>query len=528
MKKRIFAVFIAAAFLFLTACRGTVRENSSAPEATESESGTVSQSITLLYSAADTFNPYTAATDINRRLCRLLYEPLVKLDDKYNTVYSLAEAVALNGTECTVQLKKAYFSDGSPLTAEDVLYSFRLAKDGTSEYSHRLYEAASAAVRDSQTLVITLTRADPYFEKTLDFPIIKKGSDKLTNSDGVLAAPTGCGRYKLNEKGDGLVTNEYSVGSGRQISEIRLINAPDAEAVSHYVEIGAADMYYSDISDGSILRMSGKKVSVNLNRLVYIGVNLSDDRLAVNEVRQAISSGLDRTELCSDGYYNNAVAASGFYNPAWDEVRAVQNINLRANSEITVENLEQIGYNKTDGTGIRMNAAGRKLKFTLLVNSENRMRASAARLIAKRLSEYGISVTVVEKSFADYKAALEAGSFELYLAEVELTPNMDLSCLVTEGASAAYGIKQAPAAANTETEENGGTEGVKSTSAEIVSGVYSGANTIADAAAVLQTELPVIPVCYRTGVLFYNDKIENVNNSSECDIYFSIDSYTIK
>lgn len=526
MKKRIFAVLLAAAFLFLTACRGTAQDGSSVFEGTESVGNGGGKSITLLYSAADTLNPYTAETDINRRLCGLLYEPLVKLDNEYNAVYSLAESVTVNGTECTVKLKRAYFSDGSALTAEDVLYSFRLAKDSTSEYSHSLYEAASAVVRDSQTLVITLTRADPYFENTLDFPVIKKGTDSLTNSDGVLAAPTGCGRYRLNETGDGLVTNEYSSGAGRQISEIRLINAPDSEAVSHYVEIGAADMYYSDISDGSILRMSGKKASVNLNRLVYIGINLSDDRLALNEVRQAISSGIDRTELCSDGYYNNAVAASGFYHPAWEEVRAVQNINLRANSEITVENLEQIGYNKTDSTGTRMNAAGRRLKLTLLVNSENRMRVSAARLIAKRLSDYGISLTVVEKSFEDYKAALEAGSFELYLAEVELTPNMDLSCLVTEGGSAAYGIKQAPDTAASEEED--GTEAAKFTSAEIVNGVYSGANTIADAAAVLQTELPIIPVCYRTGVLFYNDKIENVNNSSECDIYFSIDSYIIK
>ena len=38
----------------------------------------------------------------------------------------------------------------------------------------------------------------------------------------------------------------------RAIREIRLINAPDSEAVGHYVEIGAADMYYSDISDGNI------------------------------------------------------------------------------------------------------------------------------------------------------------------------------------------------------------------------------------------------------------------------------------
>ena len=47
--------------------------------------------------------------------------------------------------------------------------------------------------------------------------------------------------------------------------------------------------------------------------------------------------------------------------------------------------------------------------------------------------QYGISVRVAEKSFADYTAALSSGNFQLYLAEVAITPNMDISSLVTEG-----------------------------------------------------------------------------------------------
>ena len=66
-----------------------------------------------------------------------------------------------------------------------------------------------------------------------------------------------------------LTVNTKYYGGSLNINEIRLINAPDSESVSHYVEVGAADMYYSDISDGNIVRMSGKKVSINLNRDVY-------------------------------------------------------------------------------------------------------------------------------------------------------------------------------------------------------------------------------------------------------------------
>ena len=62
---------------------------------------------------------------------------------------------------------------------------------------------------------------------------------------------------------------------------------------------------------------------------------------------------------------------------------------------------------------------------------------------------------------------------------------------------------------------------------EVVKGFYNGKNTINDIAAVLQNDMPFVPVCYRTGVLFCNDNIENIKSYSANDIYSSIDSYII-
>lgn len=522
------AVLLLAVLCLLCGCRKNQSDASSGGKTGVSSDTSVRDYITLLYSSSDTFNPYTAATDINRQLCRLMYEPLVKLDNDFNAVNCLAESITLDGTTCTVTLKDAVFSDGSAITADDAVYSFGAAKNSKTEYAYKLYEAVSAAAAGGKTVVFKLTKADPYFANLLDFPIIKKGSEKRTNEDGRELPPIGAGRYVSDDSMTGLALNtKYFGGGDFQIKEIRLINAPDGESVSHYVEVGAADMYYSDISDGNILRMSGKKVNINLNHIVYIGVNTAYGDLGTAELRQAISSGIDRKTVCRDGYYNNALPANGFFNPKWQPVKSVQSIETTANKEITVENLEKIGYNSVDANGVRKNSGGKRLEFELLVNSENRVRAAAAQLIANKLFEYGIKIRVAEKSFADYTAALAAGNFQLYLGEVAVTPNMDLTNLVTEGGSAAYGIKKIDtAAANSSLGEEGGQDVKQSlTAAQIVSGFYSGANTVNDIASVLQAEMPFIPVCYRTGVLFYNENIENVNNSSLSDIYFSIESY---
>ena len=548
------AVLLLAAFLTLfSACRATPGENSSAlplaPTKTDAVNGG-ENTITLLYSASDTLDPYSAATELNRQLCRLLFEPLVKLDNEFHLSYSLAKKIEIKGKTCTVTLANKKFSDGSALTAADVVYSFQLAKASSTEYGYKLYEAVSAKESGSDKVVFTMAKADPYFANLLDFPILKKGSEKRATSDGVTRPPIGCGRYAANENLNGLVLNTESVGNGCAIQEIRLIDAPDAESISHYVEVSAADLYYSDIADGRILRMSGQKVDINLNHLVMIGVNHEVDALAETALRQALSTGIDRSAICRESYYNNALAANGFYNPVWEEVAAIQNIEIAANQEITIANLEKIGYNSLDSDGVRKNGSGSKLRFTLLVNSENSMRVAAAKQIAAQLWAYGIKIEVKQMKYKAFADALEKGSFQLYLAEVAITPNMDLSELVLPGGSAAFGVKKEKTEQNSEkskkaasseesdssqnAESSEGTaaaepeETVTESAAGLITGLYNGSNTIGDIAAALQNEMPFIPVCYRTGVLFYHDDIENVENSSASDIFFSIESYTIQ
>lgn len=533
--KKFSAIFMVLIFILcFCSCKKTPESSSVTSE------GTVPQKsqkhyLTLLYSAADTFNPYTAKTDINRQLCQLLYDPLVSLDNEFNPVYKIADSVKTEGNQCTVTLKTVKFSDSSTVTADDVVYSCNLAKSSGGIYATSLYEVSSVSAKNSTTVIFKLTKADPYFQNLLTFPIIKSGSEKITDSDSVLQPPIGSGRYKVDDDRQGLVINNNYHEKGGSITEIRLINAPDSESVAHYVEVGAADIYYSNISNGNILRMSGKKLDVNLNSMIYIGINQNNEALSESELRQAISSGIDRKKICQDAYYNNALPATGFFTPVWSETKSVQNIQIQSDSQITVENLEKIGYNKLDKKNNRVNSSGKRLSFTLLVNSENRLKATAAQLIAGQLKSYGINVTLIEKPYEQYIERLKNGDFDLFLGEVRLTDNMDISSMVTEGGTAAYGLKnstkktdnsdKANSKAESGSQKDDNTDEVANMSQDVVNGFYSGKNTIADVASVLQTEMPFVPVCYRTGVLFFNDNIENVDNSSASDIYFSIESY---
>ncbi len=521
---------LALVFVFVfcfTACKKDEPQNSSTVPQIEQNKGEGRSYLTLLYSAADSFNPYTLKTDVNRQIVKLLYEPLVKISNDFEPINALAREVNVSGNSCTVALKKAKMSDGSYLTADDVVYSFNLAKSSATSYGVKLGSVNSASAQ-GDSVVFSLAKMDPYCANVLDFPIIKKESDTVTDSDSVSLPPIGCGRYKLNETRDGLISNEGYYGTIKNIKEIKLINAPDTESVAHYTEIGAADMYFTEISDGNITRMSGNRQEVNLNNLVYIGINRNNAALKEKNVRQALSSAVDRVKLCKDAYYNNAVPATGFFHPSWKEADSVQNLQIEAKMQITIENLEEIGYNKLNNDGVRMNSGGNALKFSLLVNKENRIKVLAANTIARQLKSAGISVTVVEKAYDQYILDLQNGSFELYLGEIRLPDNMDISPMFLRGGAVAYGMPKEEVTVTETTEAETQETVTPPTSSEAVLNEFYNSNaTIKDVAAVLQTEMAAVPLCYRTGVLFYNSSIKNVNNSSVNDIYFSIESYLI-
>ena len=174
MKKVIAFLMITALILTLCGCdkSGTAPNKVSSGSST-SEKEEYEKSITLLYSKADTFNPYTAKTEINRQLCKLLYEPLVKTDDNFEPHNSIAKSVKISKDVCTVVLKDVKFSDGTRLTADDVVYSYKLAKKSKTAYKNKLYAVESVSAKDSSTVVFTLEKRDPYFANVLDFPIIK-------------------------------------------------------------------------------------------------------------------------------------------------------------------------------------------------------------------------------------------------------------------------------------------------------------------------------------------------------------------
>jgi peptide/nickel transport system substrate-binding protein len=85
-------------------------------------------------SGTDTLDPHQGLTYLDSARAQALYQPLLQLNSGAQTEYVLAEEITPNKTtsEWIIRLRKGVtFHDGKPLTAQDVIYTFRRIKTGS-------------------------------------------------------------------------------------------------------------------------------------------------------------------------------------------------------------------------------------------------------------------------------------------------------------------------------------------------------------------------------------------------------------
>ena len=288
--KAILAALLTA--LLVCGCAGTPEEPRSEPD--EPSETPAEVSVNLAFCSNDRFNPFTALTSANRELCGLVFEPLIDVDyEDFEAVNVLASNVEVVDKTVTVSLKeRVVFSDGTPLTAEDVAYSFSLAKKSKYIYSQELKAVSSCTVVDQRTVRFDLACYDPFADRLLTFPIIKTQSDNVKNSDSIELDPIGTGRYVREDKA--LIANEKFRDDGSTaLRRIELVETPDTEAIERNVTAGRISVYFSDMSDEKVPQMIGKVKNVKLNNLVFIGINNNVERAVPEEIRQAVSMAAD-------------------------------------------------------------------------------------------------------------------------------------------------------------------------------------------------------------------------------------------
>ncbi|MFO7317208.1 MAG: ABC transporter substrate-binding protein, partial [Bacilli bacterium] len=199
------SVLIFACFL-LVACTS---------QASDSETGKKKDSLVLAIGSepTDGFDP---TTGWGRYGSPLFQSTLLTLDRNFNVQPDLAVdySVSEDGLEWTVKIRDdVKFSDGEPLTIEDVIFTFETAKNSQSVVD--LQNLKKIEKLDAQTVKFVLERPQSTFLYTLTMLGIVP---KHAYSENYRENPIGSGPYKLVQwdKGQQLIVEENPYYYGKK------------------------------------------------------------------------------------------------------------------------------------------------------------------------------------------------------------------------------------------------------------------------------------------------------------------------
>ncbi|ABS69091.1 extracellular solute-binding protein family 5 [Xanthobacter versatilis] len=153
----------------------------------------------------DSLNPFIVKGSAPLIMRNYVIESLMarSLDEPFTLYALLAQSVTSDAERSFVAFAlnpAAHFSDGSPVTADDVLFSFTLMRD-MGRPNHRLYygKIARAEAPDTHTVRFTFTEPDPELPLIMGLmPVFKKASiDRDRFEETTLTPLTGSGPYRV-------------------------------------------------------------------------------------------------------------------------------------------------------------------------------------------------------------------------------------------------------------------------------------------------------------------------------------------
>lgn len=388
-------------------------EDYSGPQATV-EVPEEEQKLTLAYYPNETFNPYRCTDYTNRALFSLLYQSLFTVDRDFVVEPLLCKrfTVTEDMTTYTFYFEKASFSDGSYLTADDVLASLTAARE-SSFFGGRFFHVTEMTKSADGGVTIQLDTPYENLPVLLDIPIVKAAqvAEDRPMGTGPYVLRTSAGGDSLHRRLNWWCQPEMAV------------TAPTIPLFPAESTIHIRDQFqFFDLSlvcaDPGSDRYADYRCDYELwdcenGIFMYLATCSNSKVFSNDEVRSALTYAIDRDTIV-DSYYRGFARGTTLpvspASPYYSQVLA-----------------ERYAYNGVKFAQAVKDAGLVGSEVLFVVNQDDSLRLRVARDIAQMLEDCGLVVELQELSGYKYVDALKSWEFDIYLGQTKLSPNMDLS-----------------------------------------------------------------------------------------------------
>jgi peptide/nickel transport system substrate-binding protein len=380
------------------------------------------------------FNPFNPSNLGEGITMGQVYEPLAFVNTLQNAKatpwLATSWAWSSNNTVLTFNIRHGVkFSDGTPMSAADVAFTFNLLKKKAGLDLNAVWSVlSSVAVKGSDQVVMTFkSAAVPYFYYIADQVAIvpqhiwSKISNPVTYKD---ANPVGTGAFIVSPCSAQNITyvasKHYWQPGEPKLAKVLYPAFTSNDPANTYLATGQAQWGSQFIP--SIKTFYSAKSPDNHYWFppianVSLIPNLTVPGLNNVAVRQAMAYAIDRSRVASIGEYGEQPPANqnDIVTPtfsSWVDTAATATSNYGYNPAKAQQILTAAGFKK-GSDGIFVSPSGQKLSFTVINVGGYSDWVAAMQVIQSELKAAGIQLTADNLSLNDFTARMYDGSYQL-------------------------------------------------------------------------------------------------------------------
>jgi peptide/nickel transport system substrate-binding protein len=361
------------------------------------------------------------------RVDDLLFDGLIALDAKSQPQPGLAKSWEQpDATTWIFHLRDAKFQNGTPVTAEDVVYTFETTLDPkmASRFRGLLTPIKSITAVDPTTVRMELSQPYAPLLYYLELGIVPKAIAAAANAD-VSAHPVGSGPMRLVDwkRGNQIVmeANPDYWGGAPKLKHLEMVIVGDNTARAQALEAGDLDFINSPLSPQDVHRLLGESkfdhVNISGQALTFLLFNTHDPALSDPATRQALAHLIDQKTILTQIYGDIDRPANEMLLPTslgYDPSLQQPPFDVaEADKELTA-----LGWRR--GAGGKRMKDGKPLTVTLSTHSEDPNRVQAMEFLQAVFTDAGIETKVSLADFPSFFTAVRQGRTQIALLGMAL------------------------------------------------------------------------------------------------------------
>lgn len=448
MKKKTGACLTAALLvvILLVGC-GTTEEQNTGFSVTTGNNVQIKQpkdEITLSMRIPETLNPlYNRDASVDRIL-KLIYMPLIGqgTDGKPKEGVAKSWVVSEDGMMASLQLQEGLtWQDGSPVTANDVVFSFSTIQNSAEDAVYRHVTDYVTGCTQTGTYSVNVRFREPFSGNlsALYFPVISagyyRGAKELNQGSNM--KPMGNGPYQMEQytmaSSMTLVPNQSYQEGVAKIPKIMVKITGNAETDGYSFSQGILDVMVTDSTDaGKYMAENEHLKSYPFDGGVYdfIGFQFNSALFQEKTVRQAVAYVVPKDYIYESVYLQYANMTNSPVSPnSWLYEENVAPYHYDPAMAKTI--LKNAGWQDTNHDNIpeKTTEKGRvlELRATILVNQENTARMQIASKLAEELKALGFSITIDAQPYDVYAEKFARGKYDMVVGGWRMSEVPDLS-----------------------------------------------------------------------------------------------------